>query len=285
MFRAFTLFKIRDIPVRVDPTWLIAFALFTYLIYTSYRNLYPDWTLGLQLGLAMLSVLLLFTLVLIHEFAHSIVAQIRGYKVHSITLFMLGGVSNIHSEATKARDEFIIAVVGPLTNVIFFFVFWLILAVVPINNEPLFVFLNYARGANLVLAIFNMLPGIPLDGGRVLKSLIWGVSRNQYLASNLSAIVGQVMGGLMMAFGLLVLFSPLFIGLLDRIGMNVVTEFLRAILNGVGIFGTAGIWLGLIGFFMFSQASAYRRIIKRIKAEQDRLKDERNDLYRHYRGD
>ena len=91
MFRAFTLFKIRDIPVRVDPTWLIAFALFTYLIYTSYRNLYPDWTLGLQLGLAMLSVLLLFTLVLIHEFAHSIVAQIRGYKVHSITLFMLGG--------------------------------------------------------------------------------------------------------------------------------------------------------------------------------------------------
>ena len=176
MFRAFTLFKIRDIPVRVDPTWLIAFALFTYLIYTSYRNLYPDWTLGLQLGLAMLSVLLLFTLVLIHEFAHSIVAQIRGYKVHSITLFMLGGVSNIHSEATKARDEFIIAVVGPLTNVIFFFIFWLILAVVPINNEPLFVFLNYARGANLVLAIFNMLPGIPLDGGRVLKSLIWGVS-------------------------------------------------------------------------------------------------------------
>ena len=285
MFRAFTLFKIRDIPVRVDPTWLIAFALFTYLIYTSYRNLYPDWTLGLQLGLAMLSVLLLFTLVLIHEFAHSIVAQIRGYKVHSITLFMLGGVSNIHSEATKARDEFIIAVVGPLTNVIFFFVFWLIREVVPINNEPLEVFLYYAWVANLGLAIFNMLPGIPLDGGRVLKSLIWGVSRNQYLASNLSAIVGQVMGGLMMAFGLLVLFSPLFIGLLDRIGMNVVTEFLRAILNGVGIFGTAGIWLGLIGFFMFSQASAYRRIIKRIKAEQDRLKDERNDLYRHYRGD
>ena len=131
-----------------------------------------------------------------------------------------------------------------------------------------------------------MLPGIPLDGGRVLKSLIWGVSRNQYLASNSSAIVGQVMGGLIDGvWSASVVLHRLFIGLLDRIGMNVVTEFLRAILNGVGIFGTAGIWLGLIGFFMFSQASAYRRIIKRIKAEQDRLKDERDNLYRHYRGD
>jgi Zn-dependent protease len=141
---------------------------------------------------------LFFPSLLLHEFAHSVVAKSLGLRVRAITLFALGGVSQIESEAPDAKSEFWIAIVGPITSVALGV---LLIAVARAAgwlpgtepNTPAIAVLLWLGYINVALAPFNMIPGYPLDGGRVLRAILWWINRNQERATQWAAQVGQVL--------------------------------------------------------------------------------------------
>jgi Zn-dependent protease len=165
---SFKVGPIAGIEIRLHYTLLLAFLLIAWSLALGYlpmagQSSVADWALG---GLA---ALLLFGSVLLHELAHSLVAAARGIRVDNITLFIFGGVSSITTEATTARDEFLIAVVGPLTSLMLGGLFWATGLLLPSASAASAV-LGYFASANLLLGLFNIVPGFPLDGGRVLRS-------------------------------------------------------------------------------------------------------------------
>jgi Zn-dependent protease len=124
--------------------------------------------------------------VLVHELSHSFVAKGRGLPVQGITLFIFGGVSNLRGEAKRAWDEFAIAIVGPLTSVVLAGIFWGLTFFVTDQSSPLAAILGYLAIINGLLAAFNLLPGFPLDGERVLRSIPWGSTGSLVKATNIS---------------------------------------------------------------------------------------------------
>src|ERR1700681_4355785 len=164
------------VDIRVPYTWFFAFLLIAWSLALGY---FPTANAGLGAGtywlLGVVSALLLFGSVLVHELGHSLVAGARGIRVDSITLFIFGGVSNITKEASTARDEFLIAVVGPVTSLVLAGLFWLIAQVLPAGTA-LSTVATYLAFTNLLLGAFNIVPGFPLDGGRVLRSILWGTT-------------------------------------------------------------------------------------------------------------
>src|SRR5437764_6713741 len=191
MRQSFSLGRVFGIEVRVHSTWLLAFAFVTWGLANGYfRFIAPRQGLGFPLLLGAVSALLLFGSVLVHEFSHSLVARALGMRVRNITLFIFGGVSNIGGEATSARNEFLIAIVGPLTSLALASVFWLsaqslggttVLDLVLGSGRglprmtPVAGIVNYLAAINLLLGAFNLVPAFPLDGGRVFRSIVWGL--------------------------------------------------------------------------------------------------------------
>ena len=203
MKASFRLGRIGGIEIGVHYTLLLAVALFGWLLATSFfPDNYPDWSAPTYWVAGVGSALLLFVSVLVHELAHSFVARGRGMPVMGITLFMFGGASNLGEEPRRARDEFIMAAVGPLTSLILSGLLWGILfaGIVPEDGpvEGILVYLALVNGA---LALFNILPGFPLDGGRVLRSILWGATGSLVKATNMAAGVGQLLGWAMIGLG------------------------------------------------------------------------------------
>jgi Zn-dependent protease len=229
--QSISLGRIFGIDVRIHATWLLAFAFVTWGLATGYfRFVAPRQGLGLPLALGAISALLLFTSVLIHEFSHSLVAQARGMRVRDITLFIFGGVSNIGGEARTARDEFLIAAVGPLTSFALAGIFWLIGQSLGATTStldlltgstrglrgmtPVTAILTYLTTINLLLGAFNLVPAFPLDGGRVFRSIVWGLTHRFGRATAIAATVGQGFGFLMIGLGVVrIAFGDLFGGL------------------------------------------------------------------------
>jgi Zn-dependent protease len=247
---SFSLGRVFGIDVRVHATWLLAFAFITWSLAGGYfRFVVPRQGLGTPLLLGAISALLLFASVLVHEFSHSLVARALGLRVRDITLFIFGGVSNIGGEARTARDEFLIAFVGPLTSFVLAAVFWVVAASVGSTAGVGLLFgsvrglgtplsapgavLSYLAVINLILGAFNLIPAFPLDGGRVFRSILWGITRRYERATAIAAIVGQAFGYLLVAFGLV---RVLAFG--DVVG---------------------GMWTLFIGWFLGQAASATRR--------------------------
>jgi Zn-dependent protease len=222
--------RILGIDVRVHATWLLAFAFVTWGLANGYfRFLIPrQQGFALPLALGALSALLLFASVLIHEFSHSLVAQALGMRVRDITLFIFGGVSNIGGEARTARDEFLISAVGPLTSFVLAGLFWAIGHALnaPSALDVLFgsaralramtpatAILNYLTAINLLLGAFNLLPAFPLDGGRVFRAIVWGITQRFGRATTIAAVVGQAFGFVMIGLGFVrIVFGDLFGG-------------------------------------------------------------------------
>lgn len=221
------LFTVRGIEVGVHYSWLIIFGLLTWSlsVYVFPREIVrlsgPEyWALG------ALTALLLFVSVLIHELAHSFVALARGLDARSITLFIFGGVSNLGGEAKSASTEFLVAIVGPLTSFVLAGVAYAIGAAV---DEPrLDLVVGYLVYINIALALFNLVPGFPLDGGRVLRAILWGTTGNVRQATEWAANVGKLVAWGLFAFGLFLLFD----------GQVV-----------------SGIWLAAIAWFLHNAAS------------------------------
>jgi Zn-dependent protease/CBS domain-containing protein len=220
------------IEIRVHYTWLFAFILVAWSLGQGYfLPMTPGQAASAYWILGVLSALLLFGSVLVHELAHSLVAEGRGIRVHDITLFIFGGVSNITSEASSARDEFLIAVVGPLTSLVLAGLFWLLAHVLPPNTDGAAV-AAYLSFANLLLAAFNIVPGFPLDGGRVLRAIIWAIAGDMQRATRIASYVGQAFAFLLITWGIV------------------------QVLGG-NLFG--GLWIAFIGWFLNSGAEASRQ--------------------------
>jgi len=203
MFRnTLPLFRVRDIQVGVHVSWLVVFALVTWSLAMGFL---PEAIPGIAAGDAWLigaiSALLLFASVLLHELAHSFVAISRGLPVHSITLFLFGGVSNLSGESKEPRTEFLIAVVGPLTSFAIAGAAFLI-ALLPLDAR-LGVVINYLIIVNVLLGAFNLIPGFPLDGGRVFRAIVWKATGSVHSATRIAASLGQLVGYAFVGWGVL----------------------------------------------------------------------------------
>jgi Zn-dependent protease/CBS domain-containing protein len=197
------LFRIAGIDVGVHISWFVIFGLVTWSlavgVFPSFPGLkgLPEWEYWV---LGAITALLLFASVIVHELAHSFVAKSRGLQVRSITLFIFGGVSNLAGEAKNPSTEFVIAVVGPLTSFVIAAVAFVIDALVPPTAAELDAVLSYLVYINVALGLFNLIPGFPLDGGRVFRALAWSLTGSLRRGTEIAAFVGQLV-----AYGLLLI--------------------------------------------------------------------------------
>ncbi|MCY4437376.1 MAG: site-2 protease family protein [Chloroflexi bacterium] len=233
------LFTIASITVRVHYTWFLAFLLIAWSVpRTMFPFGYFGWTELTYWIVGSLAALLIFGSVLFHEFAHSFMALARGMKVESITLFIFGGAAVLKSEPRRPSDEFFIAVVGPASSLLLALIFLVLSITLPLD-VPARVLLTQLAFINGGLALFNLLPGFPLDGGRVFRAIVWGVTGSMRRGTTIATIVGQVFAIGLIAFGLIF--------------------FIR------GVYLT-GVWLIFIGWFLNGAAAANRRQFSRDEA-------------------
>src|SRR6266700_6237953 len=168
--------KIAGIDIYIHFSWLIIFVFLTWSLATGwFPQLYPGWSTATYWLVSAVAALLLFVSVLLHELAHSFVARARGLPVKNITLFIFGGVSNIEKEPGSPGVEFQMAVVGPLTSLLIGVLAFVLLFLLGQYSSALAAILWYLGLANILLVIFNLIPGFPLDGGRVLRSIVWKI--------------------------------------------------------------------------------------------------------------
>jgi Zn-dependent protease/predicted transcriptional regulator len=220
--------RIAGIEVRIDSSWAVIALLITYSMYLRVRVVYPGTPTGEAVALAILAAVLFFGSVLVHELAHAVVSQARGIRVQDITLFLFGGATRARVESRGPGDEFLIALVGPLTSGLLAALFW---AVASLGSgalsTPLAGTFGYLAWTNLLLAVFNLVPGFPLDGGRLLRSAIWKATGSIGRATRIAALAGQAVGWLLVALG--------------------VAYLLAGNLAG-------GIWFAFIGWFLVQAA-------------------------------
>jgi Zn-dependent protease/CBS domain-containing protein len=235
MKASFKLFRIAGIDIGIHYSWLFIFIFFTWTLAAGYFPAnYSTWSTGAYWLIGAITSLCLFASVLLHEIAHSLIARAKGIPVNSITLFILGGVSNLEEEPKEAGTEFIMALSGPATSLVLALIFWGITrALVSVSaSNPGVAILAFLWYINLALGIFNLLPGFPMDGGRVLRSIIWGSTKNLVKATNIAGIIGQVFGWLVIAYGVYYVIAGAFIN---------------------------GLWAVFLGWFLMSAAASTRR--------------------------
>jgi Zn-dependent protease/CBS domain-containing protein len=193
--------RIAGIEVRVDASWVVIALLITYSLYLQFTQAFPALSQPEAVVMAVVFSLLFFGSVLIHEMAHAVTARRRGIAVRGITLFLFGGATHAKVESKGPADEFVISVVGPLTSLVLGAAFFGLGLAIRDVNTPWAGGLLRLGLINGILAVFNMLPGFPLDGGRVLRSIVWRVTGNIVRATRVASIAGQVVGYLLIAAG------------------------------------------------------------------------------------
>ncbi|MEJ2210053.1 MAG: site-2 protease family protein [Anaerolineae bacterium] len=215
--------RIFGIPIRLDYSWFLIFALVTWALASGYFPAefgtwptYEYWVVGAA------TAVLFFVSVLLHELAHSAVALHNKIPVKGINLFIFGGISQIEQEPQSAGIEFVMSVVGPLTSFVLGAVFYGLAQIVTFS-QPLLALTRYLAYINVLLGAFNLIPGFPLDGGRVFRSIVWGVSGNQRRATSIAGWTGRIIGFGFIAVGVFMLF-------------------------GGNLFN--GLWIGFIGWFL-----------------------------------
>jgi Zn-dependent protease len=221
--------SIFGIPLYIDSSW---FVIFTLIALANFSDLYAAWGVLLA-GIAGISMaLLFFTSVLLHELGHSLVAMSQGIQVNSITLFFFGGLASIEKESKKPTQALQVALAGPGVSIILYGLFYVVTLLAP-DRSLLQVIAEYLATLNLVLAVFNMLPGLPLDGGQALKALVWKITGSRSQGVRWAANTGKIVG-----------WSGIVLGL----SLFLITGSL------------SGIWPALIGWFILSNANNYDRL-------------------------
>ncbi len=255
MRNAIKIGRLFGIEIDIDWSWLFIFFLVVWDLGTALGRLHPDWSGSLAWGTAVIAALLFFGSVLLHELAHSLVAKSQGIPVRSITLYLFGGVSNIQREPPTPRAEFLITIVGPLTSLILGAVLtWLAgvsaglidtmtaSARVLARLDALTTILMWLGSVNLLLGLFNLIPAFPLDGGRILRSILWAITGKLRQATRWASRVGQVIAWVFIVAGIMMVFG-------DDI------PFL-----GTGVIN--GLWLAFIGWFLNSAAAqSYQQVV------------------------
>lgn len=180
------------IPFFINPSWFFVLGLVTWT-YGSGLTEFPELTGIMPWLLGLVAALLLFSSVLAHELGHSFVAISQGIPVKSITLFIFGGLATLEKESETPLQAFLVAIAGPLVSLLLFGLFFFIAATAPIST-PIQAIISLVAYINLVLAAFNMIPGLPLDGGNVLKAIVWKVTGNPNKGVIIAGRVGQIIG-------------------------------------------------------------------------------------------
>ncbi len=230
---AFQLGSIAGIPLRVHYTWFFAFLLIAWSLAAGFfPAMYRGWPPGAYWLAGVVAALGLFVSVLIHELSHSLVAMRLGLGVESITLFIFGGVSTIEDESEEPKDEFLVSFVGPLTSFIIAAIAWALVQLTNPGDTVPGAILGYLALINVLLGAFNLLPGFPLDGGRVLRSAIWAVTGSLRRATEIASYVGQAFAVLLIFWGVLQIFGGNLLG---------------------------GMWIAFIGWFLNGSAEASRQ--------------------------
>jgi len=231
--------RIFGIQIGLHYSWLFIALLVAFSLGGHFQMMNPDWGAGIVWATAILTAVLFFVSILVHELSHAAVANMRGLPVSSITLFALGGVANIEREAADAKTEFWMGIVGPITSAVIgiaslalaFALGWSpsadgLMTAATAPPTAMLVWLGYI---NITLAVFNMIPGFPLDGGRVLRAIIWWTTGDASRSTRIAARVGQFIAILFIVWGILSFF------------------------RGAG-FG--GLWLAFIGWFLLDASRA-----------------------------
>ena len=244
--RSFRIGRIAGIPVGVSPWWLLIVALFTWTLGASY---YPEVVTGIapvaSYGLGLASVLLLFLSILAHEFGHALVARRHGIEIEEIDLWLLGGVSRMRGEAHAPGDELRYAIAGPAVTAVIGACFGAAALLLPDSTpKALLALIEYEAFVNAAILVLNLMPAFPLDGGRVLRALLWRRSGRLGPATERAAAVGRGFGYLLIVLGVIEL------------------------LNGF----PEGLWFALIGFFIVYRTvnSPFGEILKAIRENEPR---------------
>jgi Zn-dependent protease/CBS domain-containing protein len=244
--------RIGGIEIGLHYSWFIIAVLIAFSLASHLHGVRPDWKPAAVWVAAVITALLFFCALLAHELAHSMLAKSRGLTVRSITLFALGGVSHIESEASDAKSEFWIAFVGPLTSLAIGFGFLVLARLAGWTRAqepatPVLAVLVWLGYINIALAGFNMIPGYPLDGGRVLRALVWWISGSAQRSTRIAARVGQAVAFLFILLGLYRFWM----------GANL-----------------GGLWLAFIGWFLLEAArSSYVEVGLRADLANRRVVD------------
>lgn len=221
------------IPLYIHTSWLVILVLFTFAKGLAWQEMYPEWGESLAYLTGFLSSILLFASVLLHELGHSLVARSQGIKVNSITLFLFGGIAAIDRESQTPGQAFQVAIAGPGVSFALFVLLSLGATFLPNASAPAGVLVQNLATINFVLCAFNLIPGLPLDGGQVLKAAVWKATGDRFKGVLWAAKAGTFLGTAAIAFGLFVTFTGS---------------------------GSGGIWIALIGWFILQNANNYNRI-------------------------
>jgi Zn-dependent protease/predicted transcriptional regulator len=247
----FRLGRVLGIPIYLHPSWFIIFFLITLSLRMQFTQAHHGWTPAQDWMLGVLTSLLFFASVIFHELSHSVVAMHYRIPVESITLFVFGGLSRIERDATSAKQEFNIAIAGPLSSLFLAGCFWMV-AHYGRGNDKVAAVAGWLAFINLILALFNLVPGFPLDGGRALRGIAWGITGDLARATRIASTAGKVFAYLM-----------IFAGIWQALNGNWV----------------GGLWLAFIGWFLLSAAQesfaqvAMRNTLAGVRAEDIMTRD------------
>lgn len=230
MDSGFRIGRILGIPIHLHPTWFLVFLLVVLQLWGQFAAEYPAIEPAWRVGIALVTSALLFGSILMHELGHSVVALHHGVSVRSITLFIFGGLAFMEREPDTPRAELEIAVAGPAVNFLLFAVFFGLAGFFDAGEPGRAVF-QWLAVLNLGVALFNLLPGFPLDGGRVLRALLWARGRKPAQATRFAARIGQIIAYGLVGLGLVVAWADL----------------------------VSGLWLAFIGWFILTASVAHRR--------------------------
>lgn len=230
--------RIRGIEVGFDYSWILIFLLVTWSLASAYfPQQYPGWSPALYWVIGVATSILFFSSIVAHELAHSFTALRFGIRVKSITLFLFGGVASILDEPERPRTEFLITIAGPASSYVIAGVSWVLYTLLNPLSEPLGALLFYLALINALVATFNLAPGFPLDGGRVLRAVLWHLGGSYRRATRWATYAGQALAFVLIALGALRAFSGELIG---------------------------GIWYVFLGWFLYDAAKAsYRQAVIR----------------------
>ena len=230
MSGTFSVGRLFGVDIRIHFSWVFIFALISWSLASSWLpELYSGWSSGQYWVVGIVGSAMLFVCVLIHELSHSLEAIRRGLAVSSITLFFLGGFSQIDGEPRSAGEEFWISVVGPIASLGLASIFGLLYLSLRSSPGQLTALAQYLMWVNFVVGVFNLIPAFPLDGGRVLRSMVWRATTSQEQATRVAGVTGSILG-----FGL--------------IGLGIFFVFANSFITGI--------WLVFIGWFIQSAAAS-----------------------------
>ncbi len=244
--RGIKLFRAFGFRVGIDPSWIVLAVLVAWTLSTGFFPFYfRDLSTATYWIMGLIGTLGLFVSIVVHEFFHSLVARSRGVPIKGITLFIFGGMAEMHKEPLRARDEFWIAAVGPVSSLAMAGIFYTLAVMSRSWSVAGSAVFQYLGMINLLLALFNLIPAYPMDGGRILRAALWGWKGDMRWATRIASRIGVLFGGLLMVFGGLRFLSGAFLN---------------------------GMWLFLIGLFIRGAAKAsYQQLVTRRALEGEPL--------------